>query len=79
MKEIERVIPTGYGTFGEYIEKITVKDDGNFHSQLESHVRKMEMMDKIWIANALNSHIRRPHFFSRDKRESVTYDFDIIV
>lgn len=65
MKEIERVISTGlgYGTFREYLEKIAVKYDGNSHSRLESHDRKMEIMDKIWIANALHSHRRGPHFF----------------
>lgn len=51
----------GFGTFRVYLEKIRIKY-GNSHSRLESHGRKMDTMGKIWISNALNSHIRRPHF-----------------
>lgn len=52
----------GFGASRLYLEKRRVKYDSNSHSRQESHGRKMEIMDKIWIANALNSHIRKPHF-----------------
>lgn len=56
----------GFGTFRMYLEKIRIKYR-NSHSRLESHGRKMDTMDKIWISNALNSHIRRPHFILQIK------------